>query len=69
MKAFHDCLSDCGLEAHGYIGVMFTRRRGKIKERLDRAMADVAWNNLFPQRKAINDRMTKSVHISITINT
>jgi hypothetical protein len=48
MQAFRDCLTDCGLEDLGYIGNIFTWKRGNIRERLDRAVGDANWSALFP---------------------
>jgi hypothetical protein len=48
MQAFQDVLSDCGLEDIGYSGDMFTWRRGRIRERLDRAVADGDWTSMHP---------------------
>jgi hypothetical protein len=48
MQAFHDALSDCELEDLGYSGNIFTWKRGRIRERLDRAVANEAWNTMHP---------------------
>jgi hypothetical protein len=32
----------------GYVGHLFTWRRGKIRERLDRGVVNDQWNILFP---------------------
>ncbi|KAK1684730.1 hypothetical protein QYE76_045578 [Lolium multiflorum] len=69
MKAFQDCLSDCGLEDLGHVGDIYTWRRGGLRERLDRAVANAAWNSLFPHAKAINGENTKSDHRPVTVNT
>jgi hypothetical protein len=50
MQAFQDVLSDCGLEDLGYSGEIFTWRRGRIWECLDRAVADGAWTSMHPAR-------------------
>jgi hypothetical protein len=36
------------LEDLGYIGNIFTWKRGNIRERLDRAVGDANWSALFP---------------------
>jgi hypothetical protein len=69
MKRFQDCLSDCCLEDLGYIGDIFTWRRGSLRERLDRAVANGEWNNRFPLCRVENGEMTKSDHRPVTVNT
>jgi hypothetical protein len=39
LNAFRDALMDCGLEDLGFSSDKFTWRRGRIRERLDGAMA------------------------------
>jgi hypothetical protein len=46
MQAFRDALTNCGLEDLGYSGNIFTWKRGRIRERLDRAVANEAWNTM-----------------------
>ncbi|XP_010230168.1 uncharacterized protein LOC104582375 [Brachypodium distachyon] len=41
----------------------------RIRERLDRAVANEAWNELFPFAKVVNEGMTKSDHHPVTIDT
>jgi hypothetical protein len=40
LQAFHDALDDCALVDMGFTGDMFTWQRGKIRERLDRGVAN-----------------------------
>jgi hypothetical protein len=40
MQAFHDVLMECNLNDVGFVGDRFTWRRGLIRERLDRALAN-----------------------------
>ena len=40
MQAFHDVLSECNINDMGFVGDRFTWRRGQIRERLDRALAN-----------------------------
>jgi hypothetical protein len=40
MQAFRDALSGCNLEDLGFIGDPFTWKRGRLRERLDRAVAN-----------------------------
>jgi hypothetical protein len=69
MQAFQDCLSQCSLEDLGYTGDKFTWRRGRLRERLDRAVANGQWNVMFPNAVVINEGATKSDHRPITVNT
>jgi hypothetical protein len=48
MQAFRDAIDDCNLMDMGYIGDKFTWQRGNIRERLDRALANEAWSDKFP---------------------
>lgn len=64
LQAFHDALSECGLSDMGYEGDMFTWQRGKIRERLDRGVTNVAWNSVHPNAKLTNCEMRKSDHPS-----
>jgi hypothetical protein len=40
MQGFHDALRHCDLEDMGYVGKLFTWRRGKIRERLDKGVVN-----------------------------
>ena len=69
MQAFHDALSDCGLGDMGYEGDRFTWQRGRVRERLDRGVANGSRNQLFPSSRLINAEMTKSDHRPIVVDT
>jgi hypothetical protein len=69
MQAFRDTLVDCNLEDMGYSGDIFTWRRGKIRERLDRAVCDPRWAAMFPLVGVVNEEFGKSDHRPILINT
>jgi hypothetical protein len=43
MQAFRDALIDSELEDIGFHGEKFTWKRGKIQEKLDRALSDGEW--------------------------
>jgi hypothetical protein len=60
---------DCGLEDVGYEGDLFTWQRGKIRERLDRGVANAQWNLLFPNAKLVNGEMVKSDHRPLILDT
>jgi hypothetical protein len=69
MQAFRDTLVDCNLEDMGCSGDIFTWRRGKIRERLDRAVCDPRWAAMFPLVGVVNEEFGKSDHRPILINT
>jgi hypothetical protein len=53
----------------GYVGHIFTWQQGKIRERLDRGLADASWNDLFPTAGLKNGEMTKSDHRLLIVDT
>jgi hypothetical protein len=53
----------------GYSGDLYTWQRGQIRERLDRAVANLQWSNLFPQAALINSEMIRSGHRPILMDT
>jgi hypothetical protein len=69
MQAFRDCLSDCGLDDLGFIGDKFTWKRGQIRERLDRAVGNAGWSNLFPHTRVHILTATGSDHRPIMVDT
>jgi hypothetical protein len=60
MDNFQDVLQECGVEDLGFEGDRFTWRNnnhrveGYIRERLDRAVANIEWQEMFPNVKIIN---------------
>ncbi|KAK1661439.1 hypothetical protein QYE76_049598 [Lolium multiflorum] len=69
MQKFWECLSDCGLEDLGYIGDIFTWRRGQIRERLDRVVGNEWWSTMFPYAAVINEEHARSDHRPIVVDT
>jgi hypothetical protein len=69
MQAFRDVLEECGLQDLGYCGDIFTWRRGKIRERLDRAVSNKKWVDLLPLFGVVNEDFGKSDHRPITVDT
>ncbi|CAN6223792.1 unnamed protein product [Urochloa humidicola] len=54
MAIFRDCLGDCDLMDLGFVGLPFTSDNGRsgeanVKVRLDRAVADTGWRDMFPE--------------------
>jgi hypothetical protein len=60
MERFQNALADCNMEDLGFLGDVFTwrnhhhRAEGYIKERLDRAVANIEWRGLFPLVRVVN---------------
>jgi hypothetical protein len=69
MQDFHDALKDCELEDMGYIGDLFTWRRGNLRERLDIGVVNNSWNNYFPHASLINSETSQSDHRPILVDT
>jgi endonuclease/exonuclease/phosphatase family metal-dependent hydrolase len=69
MQGFHDALRHCDLEDMGYVGELFTWRRVKIRERLDRGVVNEQWNDLFPFAKLVNSETTRSDHRPLLVDT
>ncbi|CAM8877435.1 unnamed protein product [Rhodiola kirilowii] len=72
MKRFKSVIQDCGLIDLGFRGSNFTfsnRRKGALetKARLDRAFANCAWRNLFPNAEVIHEISGRSDHRPIVI--
>jgi hypothetical protein len=53
----------------GYVGDLFTWRRGKIRERLDRGVVNEQWNDVFPFAKLVNSETTRSDHRPLLVDT
>jgi hypothetical protein len=69
MQAFRDVLNECELEDMGFEGDIFTWRRGKIRERLDRAVCNSRWADMFPSVGVLNEDFGKSDHRPILVDT
>jgi hypothetical protein len=69
MQAFRDCLDDCELVDVGFSGEPFTWRRGRIRERLDRAVATSEWMIMHPGAILQHLPWTKSDHRPILLDT
>jgi hypothetical protein len=71
MEAFRRALEFCELEDLGYVGDPFTWRNnwhmaeGYVRERLDRAVANIEWRCMFPLYKIINGDPRNSDHRAI----
>jgi hypothetical protein len=69
MDAFRNSLMDCGLEDIGFSGEIFTWKRGRIRERLDRAVANGDWLQLHPGATLAHLEYTKSDHRPLLLDT
>jgi hypothetical protein len=69
MQAFREALSDCNLNDMDFSGDPFTWRRGQIRERLDRAIADDNWMQMFPNASLSHLDCIKSDHRPILLET
>jgi hypothetical protein len=54
MQAFRDALVDCELDDMGFSGDVFTWKRGRIRERLDRDVASGYWLAMHPNAKLLH---------------
>jgi hypothetical protein len=68
MQQFRDALTHCNLTDLGFLGDVFTWRRGRIRERLDRAVANQGWRDLFPLAAVINEDFWKSDHRPLSVD-
>ncbi|CAN1177346.1 hypothetical protein LINPERHAP2_LOCUS33056 [Linum perenne] len=66
---FRDCIRDCNLFDTGFSGPKFTWFRRKLKERLDRCLANADWVNLFSDSSTVHLERLKSDHRPILIRT
>jgi hypothetical protein len=69
MVAFRDALMDCGLEDLGFTGDIFTWKRGRIRERLDRGVANGPWMTMHPAAGVQHLEYIKSDHRPILLDT
>lgn len=69
MQAFRDALTHCELEVVGFSGDGFTWKHGRIRERLDRVVAIVAWALMHPGAVLQHLQYTRSDHRPIMLDT
>ncbi|KAA3487439.1 reverse transcriptase [Gossypium australe] len=68
-KLFGNFVDSYGLQDSGYSGPKFTWQRGGTSVRLDRALANDAWMESFPQCLILNLPRVKSDHRPILLST
>ncbi|KAL1330769.1 uncharacterized protein LOC107627531 [Arachis ipaensis] len=64
---FQSCVSDCGLVDLGYMGWLFTWRRGDLVERLDRGLCNLDWQLAFREASLKHLPNFKSDHTAICL--
>jgi endonuclease/exonuclease/phosphatase family metal-dependent hydrolase len=69
MQAFRDVLSDCDLIDLGFMGEPFTWKRGRLWQRLDRVVANSAWNAMHPGSVVQHLEYARSDHRPIMLDT
>ncbi|XP_028081678.1 uncharacterized protein LOC114283052 [Camellia sinensis] len=70
---FQELISDCNLTDLGFQGNAFTwsnhqKSAGNVRERLDRALATIDWQDLFPQVQVFHEICFGSDHCPLIIN-
>ena len=68
MQSFRDAIDDCNLSDFGYVGDKFTWHRGRIREGLDRALTNEAWNEKFGDAVLQNLEYINSDHRPILMS-
>jgi hypothetical protein len=69
MQAFCDALADCELEDLGFSGDPFTWKRGRIRERLDRVVANGDWMTMHQGAKLQHLEFIRSDHRPLLLDT
>lgn len=64
---FANCIDACSLVDLGFKGPCFTYQHGELKERLDRALGNIKWQDLFPSCSVINLPLPSSDHYALWI--
>ena len=72
MKSFMDTLNWCGLRDMGFMGALFTWLYqtvdgGQIRERLDRAVASLAWAERFKEARVYHLSNSTSDHSPLSL--
>jgi hypothetical protein len=69
MQAFRDVIDDCNLHDMGFSGENFTWKRGRIRERLDHALVNATWSQMYPNAMLKHLDFTRSDHRPILLDT
>lgn len=65
--AFASCMDDCHLLDLGFKGRSFTYQHGNLRERLDRALCNLAWQNYFLDCTITHLPLSSSNHCGLWI--
>ncbi|XP_019422981.1 PREDICTED: uncharacterized protein LOC109332454 [Lupinus angustifolius] len=65
---FASFIRDCNLIDLGFVGLWFTWRRGRLKERLDRGLRNLDWRLLFLHASITHLNPLKSNHSPLLVN-
>lgn len=65
---FSQGISDCNLIDLGFKGPMFTWKSGSLCQRLDWALGNPIWQDLFPNSSIINLPLATSDHCGVWVN-
>jgi hypothetical protein len=69
MDSLHDTLMDCGLQDLGFSGVLFTWKRGRVRERLNRVVPNGALLVMHPRALVQHLDYIMSDHLPILLDT
>ena len=69
MVAFQQAIDDCNLHDMGFVGDIFTWRRGRIRGRLDRGLVNDGWSSLFPNANLEHCNFNHSDHRPLLVDT
>lgn len=72
LDGFKETINDCGLMDMGFIGNEFTRERSRghhnwLHERLDRGLANLSWQNMFPDAQVRVCNVSTSDHLPLVV--
>lgn len=71
MEGFRNAVDQCRLLDLGFSGnkfMWFTKKWGGVKVRLDRALSNQEWVDLFPQFKVVHLNKSTSDHVLVLLN-
>jgi hypothetical protein len=68
-QAFHDALDTCRLDDVGFVGDLFTWHRGRMRERLDRGLANEDWRLMHAHAAVLHLQYNHSDHHPLLLDT
>jgi hypothetical protein len=69
IQDFHRALDDCDLSDLGYVGDIYTWHRGNMRSRLDRAVGNLTWNQMYLDAAVIHLEYNHSDHRPLLLDT